>query len=281
MKHSFYLIVVLTLLTMFWTTGCTQKASQEVQDSIADSTVADTVPADTLETLIEETPMPKAADELFDDFIFNFAANRRLQLERTDFPLLVVEHGKESQVSKKSWKMEHFFMRQGFYTLIAGSMKDITASKDTCIAHVVIEKISLTDSYVQQFEFNRVNGLWMLQKINTQAMTENNNGEFYSFYGRFVSDSLFQQQSLAETVDFSGPDPEDDFARMDGSIMPEQWSMFAPELPREMIYNIIYGNRPLKGDRRVLVIRGIANGFETELTFKKSGSGYKLIKLTT
>lgn len=280
MKRSFYLIVVLTLLTMIWTTGCTQKTSQEVQDTI-DSMEVDTMPADTLESLIEETPMPKAADELFDDFIFNFAANRRLQLERTVFPLDVVSFGKASQMTRKQWKMERFFMRQGFYTIIAANMKDINAAKDTSIDHVVIEKIYLSDDYVQQYVFNRVEGLWMLQQIKTQAVHENSNGEFYSFYGKFVNDSLFQQQSLAETVDFSGPDPEDDFARMDGSIMPEQWSMFAPELPKGMIYNIVYGDRPLKGDKRVLVIRGIANGLETELTFKKSGGGYKLIKLTT
>ena len=37
---------------------------------------------DSTEQLIEETPMPKAADELFDDFVFNFAANRKLQKSR-------------------------------------------------------------------------------------------------------------------------------------------------------------------------------------------------------
>lgn len=45
--------------------------------------IVDTASVDTMEQLISDTPMPKAADELFDDFFFNYAANRKLQLERT------------------------------------------------------------------------------------------------------------------------------------------------------------------------------------------------------
>lgn len=49
-------------------------------EETADSTQqADTVSASQQEEIVEETPVPKAADELFDDFIFNFAANRKLQ----------------------------------------------------------------------------------------------------------------------------------------------------------------------------------------------------------
>lgn len=38
--------------------------------------------------------MPKAADELFDDFLFNFAASRKLQRQRVHFPLPVYRNGK-------------------------------------------------------------------------------------------------------------------------------------------------------------------------------------------
>lgn len=280
MKRSVYVIVSLILLTMCWTTGCVEKRS-DGQDSIADSMATDTTESDTLETLIEETPMPKAADELFDDFLFNFAANKKLQYERIEFPLNVDNFGKTQTLDKRFWRMEHFFMRQGYFTLVVGSDKELDNSKDTNVEHVVIEKIFLNKNFVQQFVFNRVDGLWKLQQIRKESMSANHNGDFYAFYNKFVSDSTFCQESLAESVDFSGPDPDDDFSRMEGSIMPEQWEMFAPELPKDMIYNIVYGDKAIRGDKRIFVVRGIANGLETELTFRKRKGGFVLEKINT
>lgn len=280
MKTSVYVIVFLMTLTMIWTTGCTKK-SEVPADSISDSLAIDTMPSDTLESLIEDTPMPKAADELFDDFLFNFAANKKLQLERVDFPLKVERFGKLSSMEKRMWTMERFFMRQGFFTLVVSNMKDTEGSKDTKTDHVVIEKIFLNKNYVQRYLFNRVDGLWKLQELRSESMKSNRNGDFYDFYNKFVNDSVFRESSMAESVDFYGPDPDDDFSHIEGSIMPEQWSMFAPELPKDMIYNIVYGDRATKGSQRILIVRGIANGLETILTFKKTANGYQLVKLTT
>lgn len=280
MKRSVYVIFFALATMMFWTTGCTEKKT-ETQDSIVDSVLVDSAETDTLESLIGEQVMPKAADELFDDFIFNFAANKKLQNSRIDFPLPVEDFGTQTVCEARKWKMEHFFMRQGFYTLVVGTMKDLDVTKDTKVDHVVIEKIYLSKNYVQQFEFNRVDGLWKMQKVRKESIPQNANGDFYAFYQKFVNDSTFCQESLADEVQFSGPDPDDDFARMDGSIMPEQWSMFAPELPKDMIYNIRYGSKPISGNQRILVVRGIANGFETELTFRKSKGKYLLVKLNT
>ena len=280
MKKSMYIALLLVLLTIVWTTGCTTRQQTAETDTLTDSAMIDTLGSDTLETLIEETPMPKAADELFDDFIFNFAANKKLQLSRIDFPLATDNFGKTATMQQRQWRMERFFMRQGFYTLIAGSQKDLDGSKDTKTEHVIIEKIFLDKNFIQQYVFNRVDGLWKMQQVNKQTLRQNVNGDFYSFYSKFSTDSLFRQQSLAESVDFSGPDPEDDFSRMEGSIMPEQWEMFGPELPKGMIYNIIYGeDRKISGNQRLFVVRGIANGMETQLTFKKSKDGYQLTKI--
>lgn len=280
MKRSLYVILSLMLFTMVWTTGCTEKKT-EANDSVVDSIMEDTLETDTLESLIEETPMPKAADELFDDFFFNFAASKRLQYERIDFPLEQNNFGKVTTVSKDQWRMERFFMRQGYFTLVVGSQKELENSKDTKVGHVVIERIYLTQNCVQQFVFNRVDGLWKMQQVRKESISSNKNGDFYTFYNKFVNDSTYRAQSLAEVVDFSGPDPEDDFARMEGSIMPEQLELFAPELPKDMIYNIVYGEGSIKGNKRIFVVRGIANGLETELTFRKSKGGFILEKINT
>ena len=277
-RQGIAFLLVAVIATMMMATGCTGGNSSG-QDTLSDTLDADTLDGDTLSALIEETPMPKAADEFFDDFIYNFAASRRVQKERIDFPLKSVVYGKATQIQKGEWKIDHFFMRQGFYTMIVGDMKELEGSKNPACEHVVIEKIFLRAGNVKQYVFNRVEGLWKLQEVCTQHMKDNANGAFYQFYARFVSDSTFQQRSLADEIRFSGPDPEDDFSRMDGVIMPEQWSMFVPVLPNDMIYNIIYGNVHPKGSQRILVVRGIANGLETELTFRKSKNGWQLCGL--
>ena len=110
MKKSVLCVFLVAVIISCWSTGCTDKKQASTDTIVADTLPADTSKVDTLDNLISETPMPKAADELFDDFIFNFAANRKLQMKRIKFPLPVDRFGKLSYVKKKQWKMEHFFM---------------------------------------------------------------------------------------------------------------------------------------------------------------------------
>ena len=283
MKKLSFITVMLVVLTIvcFSSVGCTGKKPVEVADSVAtDSVVADTQAMDSTEKLIEETPMPKAADELFDDFVFNFAANRKLQLKRIVFPLPVYRNDKVvRRIEKRQWKMEHFFMRQDYYTLIFDNQKQMNLVKDTTIDHVVIEKVFYPKKMVQQFLFNRINGQWMMTSIGYKPMYQNMNSSFLKFYGKFATDSAFQAEHLHNPVKFVGPDPDDDFSTMTGDIEPETWPAFAPKLPHTMIYNIIYGQKYTESSQKIFVIRGIANGLETELTFRRIGGKWMLTKL--
>ena len=233
-----------------------------------------------MEMLISETPMPKAADELFDDFFFNYAANRKLQLKRTTWPLPVMTNGKMTDIAKNQWKTEHFFMHQGFYTLILNNERDMRAVKDTAVNTARVEKIFLSKHYVRQFVFNRNNGLWMLDSIVNKPLAHSVNASFLSFYHRFATDSTFQCNSVSDIVQFSGPDPDDDFSTMEGVLTPETWPAFAPELPSSTLYNVIYGEPKQGGNQKILVFRGISNGFEMELTFKRTGGKWLLTKLS-
>ena len=283
MKKLSFISVLLALLTIvcFSSVGCTGKKPASDADTLAsDTTVADTQAMDSTEKLIEETPMPKAADELFDDFVFNFAANRKLQLSRVHFPLPVYRNEKVVKtIDKKHWKMERFFMRQDYYTLIFDNQKQMNLVKDTTIDHVVVEKVFYHKKTVQQFLFNRINGQWMMTSINYKPMYSNKNASFLKFYGKFATDSTFQAEHLHNPVKFVGPDPDDDFSTMTGDIEPETWPAFAPKLPSSMIYNIIYGQKYNESNQKIFVIRGIANGLETELTFKRIGGKWMLTKL--
>lgn len=283
MKKLSFLSVLLAVLTVvcFTSVGCSDKKPAQVHDSTSvDSVVADTQTVDSTEKLIEETPMPKAADELFDDFVFNFAANRKLQMKRVHFPLPVYHNDKlVKSIGKRAWKMEHFFMHQDYYTLIFDNQKQMNLVKDTAINHVVVEKVFYAKKTVQQFLFNRINGEWMMTSINYKPMYSNMNASFLKFYGHFATDSTFQAEHLYNPVKFVGPDPDDDFSTMSGDIEPETWPAFAPQLPHGMIYNIIYGQKYAESNQKIFVIRGIANGMETILTFKRVHGKWMLTKL--
>ena len=280
--RRFLIAVFAMVLLMFSCKG--SKAPEVVEEAVADSSdtcVADTVPLDTMEQLISATPMPKAADELFDDFFFNFAANRKLQLRRIKFPLPVTDGDQTEYIARDDWQIDHFFMRQGYYTLIFDNERQMSLVKDTSIDHVVVEKVFFRKKTVKQYVFDRVGGLWMLCGIRFKPLYENMNASFLKFYQRFSRDSAFQVESLHAPVKFTGPDPDDDFSQMEGVITADTWPAFASELPSEMIYNIIYGQTYTTSDHKIFVIRGISNGLEVEMTFERSGGKWLLTELAT
>ena len=273
---AFFAVVLL----MF---SCTGKRSGQVDevpaDSLADS--IDTAVVDTMEMLIAETPMPRAADAMFDDFIFNFAANKKLQKERVVFPLRTREDGKTTLTEKGQWKMEHLFMRQGYYTLLFSDNEQMTHQKDTAVSEAIVEKIQLKKNRVTNYYFVRVKGAWMMREVVVTPLSENPNASFLEFYKRFVTDSAFQVKSINKTVTFISPDPDNDFTMMEGVITPDTWSAFAPALPSKVLYNIVYGKPKPVENNMIFLMRGVSNGLEMELRFKKVNGRWLLMKLAT
>ena len=281
MKRYLAALFFISLLT-----GCGgNKSGQGGDDVAADSTaIADSTAADSIVSANDpyaDIPMPKAADELFDDFFFNFAANKNLQRERIMFPLKKINGQKVELIEKKQWKTERYFMRQDYYTLLFNSERQMEVVKDTSINHAVVEMIYFNTGAVTQHIFDRMRGTWMLTSIQTIPISSSVNSSFLDFYHHFATDSVFQTESLFENIQFVGPDPDDDFSQMEGVISPDTWEAFAPELPKKMIYNIIYGQPRREGNSMIFVLRGIANGMEMQLTFKRSGGKWKLQKMTT
>ena len=276
----FILAIFAFVLIMFSCTGNKSNQTEEVPaDSVADST--DTTDVDSMELLITETPMPRAADAMFDDFLFNFLANKKLQKERVIFPLRVTENGTITKIEKDDWQMEHLFMRQGYYTLLFNSDKQMQLMKDTAVNEAVVEKILLAKNQIKNYFFQRIKGAWLLREIKVTSIQSDANASFLAFYQRFVNDTAFQVKSISETVDFVGPDPDDDFNMMEGVITPDTWEAFAPTLPHKTLYNIIYGKPQEEGNQKIYLLRGVANGLEMELRFKKEGGRWMLKKLMT
>ena len=279
MRRCFIALSAIMLL-MFSCTGKKAGQTDEVPtDSVADST--DVAVTDTMELLITQTPMPRAADAMFDDFIFNFVANKKLQKERTVFPLRTTEGDKTVNTKVEQWKMERLFMRQGYYTLLFSDEEQMSHMKDTAVSQAIVEKIQLKKNRVVNYRFFRVKGAWMMTSINVTPISENANASFLNFYQKFVTDSVFQHESINETVQFVGPDPDDDFAQMEGVITPDTWEAFAPTLPVKVLYNIVYGKPKAANKEMIFLMKGVANGLEMELRFKKVGNKWLLMKMTT
>ena len=277
-------MVALFCLVLFAACGG-HKASNNGEESPADTTMTVSVDSTATDSLADDPlaniPMPKAADELFDDFIFNFAANKKLQRERILFPLKKINGDKVETLSPNQWKTERYFMRQDYYTLLFDSERSMQVVKDTSVNHAVVEMIYFNTGAVIQHVFDRLRGAWMLTAIETIPISKSSNASFLDFYHQFATDSTFQTASLSETIRFVGPDPDDDFSQMEGVITPDTWEAFAPELPQKMIYNIIYGKPRPESDNKVFVLRGIANGMEMELTFHRTNGKWRLTKMTT
>lgn len=278
MKNSFYAVVICIVFMGMISGGCSDKKPEEAIDSLSSDTISvDSLAGDSIDSLIANSPMPKAADALFDDFFFNFAANNKLQLERIVFPLHVKKDGKVTEIKKESWHMDRFFMHQGYYSLIFDNLKQLDIVKDTTVKSAIVEKIHLDKKTVEQFKFHKIRGAWMLVEIEDVALSKSKNSSFLAFYDRFSRDAAFQVKSLHEPVKMTVPDPDDDFKMMTGDIYPEQWVDYKPQiLPKGLIYNINYGQTYTNKTQKVFVIRGIANGLETQLTFKKMGGAWKL-----
>jgi len=279
-KENWWLGLILALVL----TACGRGKAPVMTDDVMEEDSLDrevTLTEEELQDeLISEEPMPLAAEELFDDFLFNFASNKRLQMERVRFPLVVSSDAKADTLEREDWQMEHFFMHHEEYTLIFDNEKQMALVKDTSVNHAVVEKIFLDQGFVCQYRFDRQNGRWMLDGMQKQTMSQNPNASFLSFYRRFATDSVFRMQSLNEEIIFSGPDPDNDLEQMEGVITPDFWDAFAPELPHGVIYNIVYGGHHGHSNRKIFALRGIANGLEVEMTFHKEHDKWKLTKLS-
>jgi len=281
-------------------TGCKNDKVAVVKVSTeADSTAMAVEPERTLteDELVEQQPMPTSAEKLFDDFFFNFASNRQLQLERIEFPLKVNSGYKVEFVEKSDWMMEHFFMHDDVYTLIFDNEEQMAYMKDMAVNEAIVERFYLDRDFVKQYLFHRDKGRWMLYELRNQTLPKNPNAPFVAFYQKFATDSDFQRSSLSSEIIYSGPTPNDDDAEettvdgenmeeeggsesLDGFITPDLWEYFAPELPQSRLYNIVYKYPETESKQKIMLIRGVANGFEEQLVFQLKGGKWKLTKLS-
>ncbi len=230
-------------------------------------------------TPAESQPMPLEADELFDDFIFNYAQDEALQRQRTVFPLPYNRDGHMTEIERKAWTHDPLFTESNIYTLLFDREQDMDIVGDTSLNAVQVEWLFLKKREMKKYFFQRTRGMWMLDSIALHPIKQGEGGEFVDFYTRFVSDSLYQRSHIHTPLRFITLDPDDEFSILETTLDLEQWYAFRPQMPAEWLSNICYGQRNETRSRtKILKVNGIGNGYSNVFYFRKRLGEWELYK---
>lgn len=274
------ILLPLVALAILIATIVSCKGRSELPTEEADTTAvasADTMDAEGTTEIVEVVPTKKA-DELFDDFLFAFMKNRHFQKQRIQFPLTYREDDNVTTIERKDWENDPMFSKYEVFTLIFDSKKGENLAKDTTLTHVVVEELNLDTQRTKSYNFKRTNGEWKLADISAQPMSESENSEFFNFYHKFATDTEFRQRHICDQVQFSTFD-DDTFETIEGVIAASQFDEFAPELPTTKVTDIRYGQDHANTNTRILSIRALAGGMESNLQFKKIENEWMLTRL--
>ncbi|MDO4163027.1 MAG: DUF4348 domain-containing protein [Bacteroides sp.] len=247
----------------------------EMVDSASHTGVADTLQA----AEVQEEPKPMEADELFDDFVFNYASDEALQRQRTEFPLPFYNDDTPTRIEEKDWKHDYLFTQQNCYTLLFDNEEDMDMVGDTTLTSVQVEWIFLDTRMVKKYYFERKRGMWMLEAINLRHIEKGENENFVEFYTNFAADSLYQSRHIHNPLQFITIDPDDEFSILETTMDVNQWFAFRPTLPTDRLSNINYGqkNEDLSNSK-ILKVNGIGNGYSNVFYFRKRGGEWELYK---
>ena len=109
--------------------------------------------------------------------------------------------------------------------------------------------------------------------------TKHGGENFYDFYHRFASDSIFQSERLSEPLLFSTVDPEDEFSVLETTLEKGQWFAFRPPMPTEKLTNIRYGQKETEeSNTKIVEFKGLGNGLSNTLYFRRVHGKWKLYK---
>lgn len=270
MRRYVFLLIILSVV------GCRRDVTPTSQNEIVADSIPDSLVADS--DIIAEPAPPAAADGNFDDFVFNWMRNKNFQLERTAFPLPVIEEGRTYILTGKDWKHEPLFSKKDVYTMIFDNERSMKNVADTAVKCVTVEMIKLRDQSVTAYVFVKHLGAWRMVGIRKGKLSDNKNSDFLNFYRRFASDENFQRKHVASSFELSVIDP-DSYEHLRGTADAGQWMFYAPEFPSNIITNVNYGQKYADTGERVFVVSSPDGMMSSTITFKKRGSRWFAVKL--
>ncbi len=246
-------------------------------DVLADTLETEDSSRYSFEVVDEEQQLPANADMLFDDFVFVFIQSKAVQLQRVHFPFPMVEGEDTVWVSRKDWQHENLYLNQDVYTVFYDDVSKMDLEKSVGLEHVDVEHFLPGEELYDTYHFEKENGKWYMVEKDRRPVSESPLASFMAFYRRFSTDSLYSYQHIADVLECSIYDPENESGRISGSIDKSQWSAFCPVLPVEHITNVRYGQTYDRPDKMLMVVRGVANGLSDILTFKRRKGEWMLV----
>ena len=285
MKQKTLVLLATLIAIMLW--ACSEQASRQAEststttlEEVNDS-VFEEVDTLLLDEEVNEEPMPAAADEMFDDFIFLFDQSHRVQRSRVRFPLVEVR-GNDTigTTAREDWQHHYLFFQKDFCTALFNYRGQMQMEESTKGKWAEVEQIFLHQRLIHQYHFDRDTlGQWFLTEERRLGFDESELCSFLDFYRDFSTDSIFQRQHVSGQIRYKTLDEEMENEPLEGTISADQWFEFAPELPRDVITNIRYGQTYDNPNHIIFEMRGIANGLQVTLSFHQQAGVWRLTRL--
>ncbi len=279
------LFVAVVLLALIALAGCKgNKTEEEVTEAdaslVAEDSLEDEGPVSEFEEVVQEMDLPDDRDEAFVDFIFKFVNDRHFQKTRVNYPL-----PSEGQDGSKTTIRSNTQFRKDFrwpnfreYTMLLTDPKQMEHyQNDIERTDAEVQLIDLNQQSVKGYEFHRNEGKWMLE-TRRQYSPQGNLADFLKFYDRFATDSVFQNESIAESLRYATFDSEDEMGSVEGTIESYQWnSIHQNILPHGVITNINVG-QPLETSDKIFLLQcGVSTDATQTYEFKREGDTWKLV----
>ena len=272
---------ILFVITVFLVFSC---GKGKKDDSLATGTknlIADSMSMakDTFKGMKESVLPLKKVNEYFDDFIFNFASDANIQLQRIAFPLAYNNMGVLMEIEMQEWKHDSLFLSDNYYTILLDKEEELDLLGDTALNSAQVEWLYPDDHSVKQYNFEKKEGRWMLEAVNLHSIENKESKKFVEFYYRFAADTVFQLAHINKPLIFVTTDPDDDFAEIETTIDINQWLAFRPELPSKKLSNLNYGQQNDDNSyTKIVQVKGIGNGLTNNFFFHRKNGDWKLYK---
>ena len=274
-------LIFFTILLLF-VSACNNASEDRGEVIATDSVYVDSscYVQDTLQ-LFEEEVLPKSADELFNDFFFNYTSDMNFKNQRQAYSLdcnigdtIVKIHSSELGVYSE-------LLVDDYYSIIYERDEDLAFQKDTSLNEVAVERIDLEGEQIEQYKFNRIDGKWMLTGIGKNDIGFNPNSDFLDFYKSFSSDSIYRRNRVNEPLKFVLLSEIDDVEDEIQELTSDEWMAISEDLPLPagVMINIDYGQTIISKNSKLLLVEGVSNGLSLTYRFMKIDGAWNLVEV--
>lgn len=280
-KSSLLILIFCSVLSCAML-SCNSK--QKSNDAWVDSVLQaiDSIPDEEFDFVVDVVPVNTAVDGNFNDFLFAFLHNKQMQTERVEWPLMVTDAdgGILATIRNRSeFRQLLTSCDTGYFVMFLDDASQLEDDPGSVSMQAHVHMVNLSDMQVNRCNYQRKDGQWMLEGIQKQSFEEHPLRSFLSFYGQFAADSTYQIAHVAQPLNISLPDDDDDMEIIEGTIDADQFPLFSPELPSGTMMVVDYGQLRENPTRVVMVKCGIASGMMDVLTFDFVDNEWVLTKM--